>query len=52
MAMLVSVGFTKNPRQLTARAKVASAPKAPIKRSFDFVDNMLVETPWARLLAL
>ncbi len=36
----VSVGFTKNPRQLTANAKAASAAKAPIKRSFDFVEDI------------
>ena len=44
----VNVGFTKKPRQLVARAKVASAAKAPISRSFCFVDDILVDTPWAR----
>jgi hypothetical protein len=44
----VNVGFTKKPRQLIARAKVASAEKAPISRSFCFVDDILVDTPWAR----
>jgi len=36
----LSVGFTKNPRQLTARANVTRAAKAPAKRSFDFVDDI------------
>jgi hypothetical protein len=50
MAMEVNVGFTKKPRQLTARARVASAAKAQVSRSFCFWDDILVETPWARLL--
>lgn len=46
----VSVGFTKKPRQPTARDKDASTAKAPIKRSLGFVDDIFVDTPWARLL--
>jgi hypothetical protein len=42
------VGFTKKPRQLTAKARVASAAKAHSGRSFDFVDDMFVNTPSAR----
>jgi hypothetical protein len=50
MPIEVKVAFMKNPRQLTARARVASAAKALISRSFCFVDDIPVETPWARLL--
>jgi hypothetical protein len=42
------VGFTKNPRQLTARPNVASAAKAQIKRSLDFNEGILVTAPWVR----
>jgi hypothetical protein len=41
----VSVGFTKNPRQLMARARVTSAAKAPTKRSFDVIDDIFVQAP-------
>ena len=44
----LSVGFTKNPRQLTAKANVASAAKAQIKRSLDFNVGILVTAPWVR----
>ena len=37
----VRVGFTKKPRQLAARASVARAAKAPIRRRFDFGENMI-----------
>jgi hypothetical protein len=37
---VVSVGFTKNPRQLTARARVARAAKAPVIRILCFVDDI------------
>ena len=36
----VSVGFTKNPRQLTASANVASAAKALIRRRLCFADDI------------
>jgi len=36
----LNVGFTKNPLQLTANARVASTANAPIKRSFEFFDDM------------
>jgi len=36
----VNVGFTKKPRQLTAKAKVASAAKAPMRRSLCFADDI------------
>ena len=42
------VGFTKNPRQLTAKANVASAAKAQIKRSLHFNEGILVTAPWVR----
>jgi len=47
MARLLRVGFTKNPRQLTARASVASAAKAQVKRNFDFSEGIFVAAPWA-----
>jgi hypothetical protein len=40
--MLVNVGFTKKPRQLMARAKVASPAKAPARRSCCFVDDIVI----------
>jgi hypothetical protein len=40
--MELSVGFTKNPRQLTARARVTSAARAPTKRSFDVIDDIIL----------
>ena len=46
----LSVGFTKNPRQLTARAKVAKAAKAQVMRSLDFSEGIFVAAPWARQL--
>ena len=49
-AMDDKVGFTKNPRQLTASAKVASAAKAPLSRSFCLFDGIRVQTPWMRPL--
>jgi len=36
----LSVGFTKKPVQLANKATTASTAKAPIKRSFDFFDDM------------
>jgi hypothetical protein len=44
----LTVGFTKKPRQLTARAKEASAAKAAIRRKLDFMEDMFVAAPWAR----
>jgi hypothetical protein len=41
MATLDSVGFTKNPRQLTANAKAASAAKALSKRSLYLLADMI-----------
>ena len=37
-----SVGFTKNPLQLTAKASVASAAKAPARRSLCFADDIVI----------
>lgn len=48
----LTVGFTKNPRQLAAKASVASAAKAAVKRSFDFMEDMFVAAPWARRFGL
>jgi hypothetical protein len=39
----VGVGLTKNPVQLTANASVASAAKAPINRSLDLVEDMVLK---------
>ena len=36
----LSVGFTKNPLQLTANASVASTLNAPIKRRLDLFDDI------------
>ena len=47
-AIEVSVGFTKNPLQLTARARVVSAAKAPMSRILCFVDDIIAATPSAR----
>jgi hypothetical protein len=46
--MELRVGFTKNPLQLASKAKVASAARAPIKRSCDFVEDIFFQAPWAR----
>ena len=43
--MVVSVGFWKNPVQLTPKASVASAAKAPIRWSLLFLDDISVRTP-------
>ena len=40
ITILVTVGFTKKPVQLTASANVASAAKAPARRSLVFVDDI------------
>jgi hypothetical protein len=42
MVMVETVGFTKKPRQLMARAKVASAAKEPARRSLFFVDDIVL----------
>src|SRR3984893_4413977 len=47
---VVSVGFTKKPRQPRLKAKIASAAKAPAMRSFCWVDDMVVVTPWGGCL--
>lgn len=38
-------GFTKKPVQLTARTNNASAAKAPVRRRFCWIDDMIVNTP-------
>jgi hypothetical protein len=45
-----SVGFVKNPRQLMAKARVASTARAPARRSLCGFEDMIVKTPWARPL--
>jgi hypothetical protein len=45
------VGLTKNPVQPTASASIASAAKAPASRILFFLDDMIVETPWARMVS-
>jgi hypothetical protein len=47
---VVSVGFTKNPRQPRVTAKIASTAKAPARRSFCLVDDMVVVAPWGACL--
>lgn len=48
----LSVGFTKNPRQLMAKASEARAAKAPMRRSLDFSANIVFSTaPVGRPLA-
>lgn len=42
MVMEETVGFWKKPVQLTARAKAASAVKAPAGRSLFFVDDIVI----------
>ncbi len=42
ITILVTVGFTKNPLQLTARARVASAANAPARRSLFLVDDIVI----------
>jgi hypothetical protein len=42
ITILVTVGFTKKPVQLTARAKVTRAAKAPARRSLFFVDDIAI----------
>ena len=41
-AMELTVGFTKNPVQLTPRAKIARTPKAMARRSGFFLDDIVV----------
>jgi hypothetical protein len=47
---VVRVGFTKKPRHPRVNANVASAAKAPARRSFCLVDDMVVVTPWGACL--
>jgi len=42
ITILVTVGFWKNPVQLTARAKAARAAKPPAKRSLFFGDDIVI----------
>ncbi len=44
-AIVLNVGFTKKPLQLTASAKAARAASAPTKRKFFFFDDIPVSTP-------
>lgn len=50
MVIPVSFGFGKKPVQLSARAKVARAAKAPIRRSFWFVDDIVIWDSLGRAL--
>jgi hypothetical protein len=45
IVMVETVGFTKKPVQLKARAKVARAAKAPAMRSLCFVDDIFILNP-------
>jgi hypothetical protein len=44
-----SVGFWKKPVQLMVRANPTSMAKVQATRSLFFADNIVVQTPWARL---
>src|SRR2546421_307232 len=44
----VSVGFTKKPRQLIAKAKVASAAKAPARRSLEVIEDIFIHNSLGR----
>jgi hypothetical protein len=52
----VNVGFTKNPRQLTARARAASAATAPATRSWCLIDDIFISDSlragWLEILAI
>src|SRR4051794_1671255 len=37
-----SVAFTKNPRQLAAKAKAIRAAKVPVRRTFWLIEDMLL----------
>jgi hypothetical protein len=50
--MVDTVGFWKKPVQLTARAKVASAAKAPTGRSLGFVDDIVLSDSLGALARL
>ena len=43
-----SVGFWKKPVQLMVSANATSMAKVQARRSFWMVDNIVVQTPWAR----
>lgn len=45
MAMLETVGLTKNPVQLAARASTKSTAKAPARRSFPWFDRIAMHAP-------
>ena len=45
IAMVDTVGFTKKPVQLMARANVATAAKAPARRSLCLVDDIVISGP-------
>jgi hypothetical protein len=42
IVMVDTVGFTKNPRQLTARTNVARAANAPARPSLCLVDDIVI----------
>jgi len=46
----VSVGLTKKPLQLTASANAASAANAPARRSFCFIDGIVISDSLGRAL--
>jgi hypothetical protein len=52
ITMLETVGFVKNPLQLTARASVASAAKAPARRSLFFIDDIVIRDSLGALASL
>jgi hypothetical protein len=51
MVMLETVGFTKKPVQLKARANVARAARAPARRSLCFVDDIVISKLVRRALS-
>jgi hypothetical protein len=52
IVMLVTVVLTKKPVQLTPSAAIASTPRAMVRRSFSFVDNIFPDASLARWLEL
>jgi hypothetical protein len=45
IVIVETVGFWKNPVQLTPRAKATTAANAPARRSLDLVDDIAIDAP-------
>jgi hypothetical protein len=46
----VRVGFWKKPRQLMPKAEIPSTPRAMVRRSFSFLDDIFLNASLARRL--